>query len=40
MIAPYPTRAEAVKRASGEFFAGRLFSGSAGRLARALLRLP
>jgi pyruvate/2-oxoglutarate dehydrogenase complex dihydrolipoamide dehydrogenase (E3) component len=39
LIAPYPTRAEAGKRAAGEFYRARLFSGNTKLLARGLLRL-
>jgi pyruvate/2-oxoglutarate dehydrogenase complex dihydrolipoamide dehydrogenase (E3) component len=40
MIVPYPTRAEAAKRAAGEFYAPRLFSALSRRLVRFLTRLP
>lgn len=40
LIAPYPTLAEAGKRAAGEFYAPRLFSARTRRLVRFLLRLP
>ncbi|MBN9561110.1 MAG: FAD-dependent oxidoreductase [Alphaproteobacteria bacterium] len=40
MIVPYPTRAEAGKRAAGEFYAARLFAGRTRRLVRALMWLP
>ena len=40
MIVPYPTRAEAAKRAAGTFFAARLFAASAKRLVKWLARLP
>jgi pyruvate/2-oxoglutarate dehydrogenase complex dihydrolipoamide dehydrogenase (E3) component len=39
LIAPYPTRAEAGKRAAGEFYRARLFSGNTKLLARNLVRL-
>ena len=40
MIAPYPTRSEAGKRAAGSFFAARLFSQRTKALVRFLGRLP
>jgi pyruvate/2-oxoglutarate dehydrogenase complex dihydrolipoamide dehydrogenase (E3) component len=40
MIAPYPTRSEAGKRAAGSFFAAKLFSGPTRTLVRLLGRLP
>ena len=40
MIAPYPTLAEAGKRAAGEFYAPRLFSAGTRRMVRLLARLP
>ena len=40
MIAPYPTRGEASKRAAGAFFAPKLFSNRSRRLVRLLARLP
>jgi pyruvate/2-oxoglutarate dehydrogenase complex dihydrolipoamide dehydrogenase (E3) component len=40
MIAPYPTRSEAGKRAVGTFFAARLFSERTKTLVRLLGRLP
>jgi pyruvate/2-oxoglutarate dehydrogenase complex dihydrolipoamide dehydrogenase (E3) component len=40
MIVPYPTRAEAGKRAAGEFYAPRLFAERTRRLVRALMWLP
>ena len=40
MIAPYPTRGEANKRAAGEFFAPKLFGKGTRRLVRLLARLP
>ena len=40
MIVPYPPRAEATKRAAGEFYAPRLFSPATRRLVRFLSRLP
>jgi pyruvate/2-oxoglutarate dehydrogenase complex dihydrolipoamide dehydrogenase (E3) component len=40
MIVPYPTLAEAPKRAAGLFFVPRLFSGRAKWLVRQLARLP
>jgi pyruvate/2-oxoglutarate dehydrogenase complex dihydrolipoamide dehydrogenase (E3) component len=40
MIVPYPTLAEAGKRAAGEFYAPRLFSAATKRLVRLLTRLP
>jgi pyruvate/2-oxoglutarate dehydrogenase complex dihydrolipoamide dehydrogenase (E3) component len=39
MIAPYPTRTEAVKRAAGASFSARLFSQNTRLVARLLLRL-
>lgn len=40
LIVPYPTRAEAGKRALAGFFAPRLFSARTKSLVRALIRLP
>jgi pyruvate/2-oxoglutarate dehydrogenase complex dihydrolipoamide dehydrogenase (E3) component len=40
LILPYPTRAEAGKRAAGSYFAASLFSARVRALARALVRLP
>ena len=40
MIVPYPTRAEAAKRAAGSFFTARLFSAATRRLVAWLARLP
>jgi pyruvate/2-oxoglutarate dehydrogenase complex dihydrolipoamide dehydrogenase (E3) component len=40
LILPYPTRAEAGKRAAGQFFAPRLFAPMTQRLVRWLARLP
>ncbi|MGE0416853.1 MAG: dihydrolipoamide dehydrogenase, partial [Acetobacteraceae bacterium] len=40
LIAPYPTRAEAGKRAAGMFFAPKLFSDRTRKLVRLLGRLP
>ncbi len=40
MIMPYPTIAEAGKRAASSFYATRLFASRTRRLARALWRLP
>ena len=40
MILPYPTRAEAAKRAAGAFYAPALFSARTRGLARLLARLP
>jgi pyruvate/2-oxoglutarate dehydrogenase complex dihydrolipoamide dehydrogenase (E3) component len=40
LIAPYPTRSEAAKRAAGGFFAARLFSARTRRLVRLLRWLP
>jgi pyruvate/2-oxoglutarate dehydrogenase complex dihydrolipoamide dehydrogenase (E3) component len=40
LIVPYPTRAEAAKRAAGSFFAPRLFSDRTKALVRFLSRLP
>ncbi len=40
MIVPYPTRAEATKRAAGSFFASRLFAPATKRLIGWLARLP
>ena len=40
MVLPYPTRAEAGKRAAGSAFTGRLFSPRVRRLVRLLLKLP
>ncbi len=39
-VLPYPTRAEAGKRAAGSAFTGRLFSPRVRRLVRLLLKLP
>jgi hypothetical protein len=39
-IAPYPTLAEAGKRAAGSFFTPRLFGPGVRRLVRFLGRLP
>ncbi len=39
-IVPYPTRAEALARAAGRYYAPRLFSSRVRRLARLLSRLP
>ena len=39
-VEPYPTRAEAGKRAAGSAFTGKLFSPRVRRLVRLLLRLP
>jgi pyruvate/2-oxoglutarate dehydrogenase complex dihydrolipoamide dehydrogenase (E3) component len=39
MVAPYPTRGEASKRAAGSFFAPKLFSERTKRLVRLLARL-
>ncbi len=40
LIVPYPTLAEAGKRAAGTFFMGRLFAAGTKRLVRLLARLP
>jgi hypothetical protein len=40
LIAPYPTRSEAGKRAAGSYFAASLFSPRVRALARTLVRLP
>jgi pyruvate/2-oxoglutarate dehydrogenase complex dihydrolipoamide dehydrogenase (E3) component len=40
MIVPYPTLAEAGKRAAGSFYTPRLFSPGTKRLIRLLSRLP
>jgi pyruvate/2-oxoglutarate dehydrogenase complex dihydrolipoamide dehydrogenase (E3) component len=40
LILPYPTLAEAAKRAAGEFYAPKLLSDRAKRLVRLLWRLP
>ena len=40
LIAPYPTRSEAGKRAAGSFFTARLFSDRTKALVRLLGRLP
>ena len=40
LIVPYPTRAEAGKRAAGSFFAPRLFAPRTKALVRLLARLP
>ena len=40
LIAPYPTRAEAGKRALSSFFAPRLFAARTKSLVRVLIRLP
>ena len=40
LIVPYPTRAEAGKRAAGNFFAPRLFAPRTKALVRLLARLP
>jgi pyruvate/2-oxoglutarate dehydrogenase complex dihydrolipoamide dehydrogenase (E3) component len=40
MIAPYPTRSEAGKRAAGSFFAAKLFSERTKAVVRFLGRLP
>jgi pyruvate/2-oxoglutarate dehydrogenase complex dihydrolipoamide dehydrogenase (E3) component len=40
LIVPYPTRAEAAKRAAGTYFTASLFSPRVRALARALIRLP
>ena len=40
LIAPYPTRAEAGKRAAGSYFTARLFSDRTRWVVRALGRLP
>lgn len=39
-IVPYPTRAEALARAAGRYYAPRLFSARTHRLVRLLARLP
>lgn len=40
LMVPYPTRAEAAKRAVGSYFAPKLFSSSSKRLVSVLSRLP
>lgn len=40
MIAPYPTRGEAGKRAAGSFYVPKLFSERTRKIVRLLLRLP
>ena len=40
LIAPYPTRAEAGKRAAANFFVSRLFAPRTKSLVRLLARLP
>ncbi len=40
VIAPYPTRSEASKRAAGSFYTDSLFSDRTRWLVRLLLRLP
>lgn len=40
LVLPYPTRAEAGKRAAGEYFSERLFGRGTRRLVRFLQRLP
>jgi hypothetical protein len=40
MILPYPTLAEAGKRAAGTFYAARLFAPATRRLVRLLAWLP
>ena len=40
MIAPYPTRGEANKRAAGEYFAPKLFSETVRRIVRLMSHLP
>ncbi len=40
LIVPYPTRAEAAKRAAGSLYARRLFAASTQRLVRLLALLP
>ncbi len=40
LVAPYPTRAEAAKRAAGSLYASRLFAASTQRLVRLLALLP
>ncbi len=40
MIVPYPTRAEAAKRAAGSYYESHLFAGRTRALVRALARLP
>jgi pyruvate/2-oxoglutarate dehydrogenase complex dihydrolipoamide dehydrogenase (E3) component len=40
LVLPYPTLAEAAKRAAGDFFAPRLFSPYSKRLVRLLWKLP
>jgi hypothetical protein len=40
LILPYPTRAEAGKRAAGSYYAASLFSPRMRALVRALARLP
>lgn len=39
LVVPYPTRAEALKRAAGTFYAPKLFAAGPRRLARLLARL-
>jgi len=40
LIVPYPTRAEAGKRAAGNFFLSRLFAPRTKAIIRLLARLP
>jgi len=40
MIVPYPTRAEAGKRAAGSYYETKLFAGRTRALVRALAKLP
>jgi pyruvate/2-oxoglutarate dehydrogenase complex dihydrolipoamide dehydrogenase (E3) component len=40
LVLPYPTLAEAAKRAAGDFYAPRLLSSASKRLVRLLWRLP
>jgi hypothetical protein len=40
LVMPYPTRAEAGKRAAGSLLAARLFSPRTKSLVRLLARLP
>lgn len=40
LVLPYPTRAEAGKRAAGTMFTARLFSATTRAVARLLMRLP
>jgi pyruvate/2-oxoglutarate dehydrogenase complex dihydrolipoamide dehydrogenase (E3) component len=40
MIVPYPTRAEAAKRAAGSLFVAKLFSARTKQVVRWLQRLP